>query len=94
MDQVIIATDTLWLCQVLTSKQCSAARYQWQQRLHRLARIIVNIEQRAHQAAYAQGRGEEVRLAREESGLFAEPEVLQENDQDFAQNQDDTEDNA
>ena len=72
----MIAMDTLWLCQILTSKQCSIARYQWQQRLHRLARRIVSIEQRAHQAAYAQGRGEEVRVAREESGLMAEPEAM------------------
>ncbi|PPD46939.1 MAG: hypothetical protein CTY16_08345 [Methylobacter sp.] len=80
LDQLMIAMDTLWLCQILTSKQCSTARYQWQQRLHRLARRIVTIEQRAHQAAYAQGRGEEVRVAREESGLTAEPETLSEND--------------
>jgi len=80
LDQLMIAMDTLWLCQILTSKQCSVARYQWQQRLHRLARRIVSIEQRAHQAAYSQGRGEEVRLAREESGLMAEPEVMTEND--------------
>ena len=76
LDQLMIAMDTLWLCQILTSKQCSVARYQWQQRLHRLARRIVSIEQRAHQAAYAQGRGEEVRVAREESGLMAEPEDI------------------
>jgi hypothetical protein len=84
LDQLMIAMDTLWLCQILTSKQCSVARYQWQQRLHRLARRIVSIEQRAHQAAYAQGRGEEVRLAREESGLMAEPEVIsgQDNEND------------
>ena len=80
LDQLMISMDTLWLCQILTSKQCSVARYQWQQRLHRLARRIVSIEQRAHQAAYAQGRGEEVRLAREESGLMAEPEAMHEND--------------
>jgi hypothetical protein len=80
LDQLMIAMDTLWLCQILTNKQCSVARYQWQQRLHRLARRIVSIEQRAHQAAYAQGRGEDVRLAREESGLMAEPEALSEND--------------
>ena len=80
LDQLMIAMDTLWLCQILTSKQCSVARYQWQQRLHRLARRIVSIEQRAHQAAYAQGRGEEVRLARAESGLMAEPEAMLEND--------------
>ncbi|WP_019866547.1 hypothetical protein [Methylovulum miyakonense] len=80
LDLLMIAMDTLWLCQILTSKQCSTARYQWQQRLHRLARRIVTIEQRAHQAAYAQGRGEEVRMAREESGLMAEPEDPSEND--------------
>lgn len=78
LDQLMIAMDTLWLCQILTSKQCSVARYQWQQRLHRLARRIVSIEQRAHQAAYAQGRGEEVRIAREESGLMAKPEAISE----------------
>lgn len=82
LDQLMIAMDTLWLCQILTSKQCSTARYQWQQRLHRLARRIVSIEQRAHQAAYAQGRGEEVREAREESGLMAEPEEISENYED------------
>lgn len=80
LDLLMIAMDTLWLCQILTSKQCTVARYQWQQRLHRLARRIVSIEQRAHQAAYAQGRGDEVRLAREESGLFTEPEATLEND--------------
>jgi len=78
----MIAMDTLWLCQILTSKQCSVARYQWQQRLHRLARRIVSIEQRSHQAAYAQGRGEEVRLAREDSGLMGEPETILETDHD------------
>ena len=79
LDQLMIVMDTLWLCQILTSKQCSVARYQWQQRLHRLSRRIVTMEQRAHQAAYAKGQGEEVRLAREASGLMAEPEVIEEN---------------
>ena len=27
LDQLMIAMDTLWLCQILTSKQCSVARY-------------------------------------------------------------------
>ena len=90
LDQLMIAMDTLWLCQILTSKQCSVARYQWQQRLHRLARRIVSIEQRAHQAAYAQGRGEEVRLAREESGLMAEPEVMSEIDNQREPNETDS----
>ena len=84
LDQLMIAMDTLWLCQILTNKQCSVARYQWQQRLHRLARRIVSIEQRAHQAAYAQGRGEDIRLAREESGLMAEPEAMSENDNEVS----------
>jgi hypothetical protein len=84
LDQLMIAMDTLWLCQILTNKQCSVARYQWQQRLHRLARRIVSIEQRAHQTAYAQGRGEDVRLAREESGLMAEPEAMSENDNEVS----------
>jgi len=91
LDQLMIAMDTLWLCQILTSKQCSVARYQWQQRLHRLARRIVSIEQRAHQAAYAQGRGEEVRLAREESGLMAEPEAMLENDNEHEREETDVE---
>lgn len=82
LDQVMIAMDTLWLCHTLTSKQCSTARYQWQQRLNRLARRIVTIEQHAHHAAYAQGRGEEVRAAREDSGLSAEPEELSEHEDD------------
>lgn len=82
LDQLMIAMDTLWLCHILTSKQCSTARYQWQQRLNRLARRIVTIEQRAHKAAYAQGRGEEVRVAREESGLSAEPEEMSEPDEE------------
>ena len=91
LDQLMIAMDTLWLCQILTSKQCSVARYQWQQRLHRLSRRIVSIEQRAHQAAYAQGRGEEVRLAREESGLMAEPEAMPENDNEIVADEMDVE---
>jgi hypothetical protein len=91
LDQLMIAMDTLWLCQILTSKQCSVARDQWQQRLHRLARRIVSIEQRAHQAAYAQGRGEEVRLAREESGLMAEPEAMLENDNEHEREETDVE---
>jgi hypothetical protein len=89
LDQLMIAMDTLWLCQILTSKQCSVARYQWQQRLHRLARRIVSIEQRAHQAAYAQGRGEEVRLAREESGLMAEPGAMTEKDNEDSETDED-----
>lgn len=76
LDQLMIVMDTLWLCQIVSSKQCVDARYQWQQRLQRLANRIVTIERIAHRAAYDQGRGEEVRVAREESGLTAEPEEI------------------
>jgi hypothetical protein len=82
LDQLMMVMDTLWLCQILSSKHCAEAHYHWQQRLQRLASRIVTIEQRAHRAAYAQGRGEEVRSAREESGLLAEPEELFESDKE------------
>ena len=82
LDQLMMVMDTLWLCQILNNKTCSEAHYHWQQRLLRLASRIVTIEQLAHRAAYAQGRGEEVRTAREKSGLMAEPEVISENDKE------------
>jgi hypothetical protein len=82
LDQLMMVMDTLWLCQILSSKQCAEARYQWQQRLQKLANRIVTIERLAHRAAYDQGRGEEVRIARMESGLNTEPEILNENDQE------------
>ncbi|MCQ8118432.1 hypothetical protein [Methylomonas rosea] len=78
LDQLMIHMDTLWLCQVINNKHCIEARYQWQQRLQRLANRIVTIERQAHRAAYAQGHGEEVRLARQESGLQVEPETVSE----------------
>ena len=78
LDQLMIVMDTLWLCQVISNKHCIAARLQWQQRLQRLANKIVTMERHAHQAAYEQGHGEEVRLARQESGLLDEPERLSE----------------
>jgi len=82
LDQLMIVMDTLWLCQIVSSKQCTEARYQWQQRLQKLANRIVTIERLAHRAAYDQGRGEEVRAARIESGLNTEPETLIENDKE------------
>ncbi|MCD2450536.1 hypothetical protein GO003_009055 [Methylicorpusculum oleiharenae] len=78
LDQLMIVMDTLWLCQVISNKHCIEARLQWQQRLQRLANKIVTMEKHAHQAAYEQGHGEAVRLARQESGLLAEPERLSE----------------
>jgi len=76
----MIVMDTLWLCQVISNKHCIAARLEWQQRLQRLANKIVTMERHAHQAAYAQGHGEEVRLARQESGLLDEPAKLSEDE--------------
>jgi translation elongation factor EF-Ts len=78
LDQLMIVMDTLWLCQVISNKHCIAARLEWQQRLLRLANKIVTMERHAHQAAYEQGHGEEVRLAKQESGLLDEPERLTE----------------
>lgn len=78
LDQLMIVMDTLWLCQVIDNKHCVEARYHWQQRLQRLANRIVTIERQAHRAAYVQGHGEEVRLARQESGLQDEPETISE----------------
>ena len=80
LDQLMIVMDTLWLCQIIDNKHCMEARYQWQQRLHRLANRIVTIERQAHRAAYAQGYGEDVRIAREESGLQDEPETISEDE--------------
>jgi translation elongation factor EF-Ts len=80
LDQLMMVMDTLWLCQVISNKRCIEARYEWQQRLQRLANKIVTMERHAHQAAYAQGHGEEVRLARQESGLLDEPERISENE--------------
>ncbi len=76
LDQLMMVMDTLWLCQVIDNKHCVDARYHWQQRLQRLANRIVTIERQAHREAYAQGHGEEVRLARQESGLQDEPETV------------------
>ena len=78
LDQLMMVMDTLWLCQVIDNKQCVEARYHWQQRLQRLANRIVTIERQAHRAAYSQGHGEEVLLARQEFGLQDEPETVTE----------------
>lgn len=78
LDQLMIHMDTLWLCQIINNKHCIEARYQWQQRLQRLANRIVTIERQAHREAYTHGHGEEVRLARQESGLQDEPETVSE----------------
>jgi hypothetical protein len=78
LDQLMIIMDTLWLCQVIDNKHCVDARYHWQQRLQRLANRIVTIERKAHREAYAQGHGEAVRLARQESGLIVDLETAAE----------------
>ncbi len=81
LDQLMIVMDTLWLCQIISNKHCIAARLEWQQRLQRLANKIVTMERHAHQAAYEQGHGEEVRLARQESGLLDDPAKLSRDDE-------------
>jgi hypothetical protein len=78
LDQLMMIMDTLWLCQVIDNKHCVDARYHWQQRLQRLANRIVTIERKAHREAYAQGHGEAVRLARQESGLIVDLETAAE----------------
>ena len=47
MDALMISLDTLWLCGVMGNKQRGNGVYQWQQRLLRLGRRIVDIEKRA-----------------------------------------------
>jgi hypothetical protein len=78
LDQLMMIMDTLWLCQVIDNKHCVDARYHWQQRLQRLANRIVTIERKAHREAYAQGHGEAMRLARQESRLIVDLETAAE----------------
>ena len=78
LDQLMMIMDTLWLCQVIDNKHCVDARYHWQQRLQRLANRIVTIERKSHREAYAQGHGEAMRLARQESRLIVDLETAAE----------------
>jgi hypothetical protein len=48
----------LWLCGILTNKQRADGAYQWQQRLLRLGRRIVEIERRARASAGKRGKDE------------------------------------
>lgn len=67
LDELMVALDALWLCGVLSNKQRADGAYQWQQRLLRLGRRIIAIEQRARASAGKRGKGEEVKeLAGEE----------------------------
>ncbi|MCX7110035.1 MAG: hypothetical protein NTX45_07885 [Proteobacteria bacterium] len=68
MDALMISLDTLWLCGVMGNKQRGNGVYQWQQRLLRLGRRIVDIERRARACARKQGKDDEVREATGESG--------------------------
>ena len=63
MDALMISLDTLWLCGVMGNKQRGNGVYQWQQRLLRLGRKIVDIERRARASARKQGKEGEVREA-------------------------------
>jgi hypothetical protein len=47
MDALMISLDTFWLCGVMGNKQRGNGVYQWQQRLLRLGRRIVDTEKRA-----------------------------------------------
>jgi hypothetical protein len=70
MDALMISLDTLWLCGVMGNKQRGNGVYQWQQRLLRLGRKIVDIERRARVSAARRGKGDEVREA---AGELADP---------------------
>ena len=57
MDALMISLDTLWLCGVMGNKQRGNGVYQWQQRLLRLGRRIVEIEKRARLSSARRGKG-------------------------------------
>ena len=61
MDALLVSLDTLWLCGAMGNKQRGNGVYQWQQRLLRLGREIVDIERRARISAARRGKGDEVR---------------------------------
>jgi hypothetical protein len=63
MDELMVTLDALWLCGVLTSKQRSNGAYQWQQRLLRMGRRIVEIERRARASAQQKGKEGEIQEA-------------------------------
>lgn len=63
MDELMVTLDTLWLCGILTSKQRSNGTYQWQQRLLRMGRRIVEIERRARASAQQKGKEGEIQEA-------------------------------
>jgi len=60
MDDLMVTLDALWLCGILTNKQRSDGGYQWQQRLLRLGRRIVDIERRARTSAGKRGKEAEI----------------------------------
>jgi hypothetical protein len=61
LDDLMVALDALWLCGILGNKQRANGAYQWQQRLLKLGRRIVAIEQRARISARRRGKDEAVR---------------------------------
>jgi hypothetical protein len=60
----MMVMDTLWLTGVLTNKQRAQGSYEWQLRVLRAGREIIELEQRACAAAKARGRGEELATMR------------------------------
>ena len=63
LDYLMLLVDTLWLSNILTSKQRKDAAYQWQQRLIKLAGRIIGIEKRARISAHSKGKNAEVEAA-------------------------------
>lgn len=60
LDALMTKMDACWLLSVLDNKQRKMGTFSWQQRMLRLGRRIVAIEERARKAAYRQGKGDEV----------------------------------
>lgn len=61
IDQVVPLIDALWISGVMDDKQRKEATFQWQQRLLRVGRRILDIERRAWRSAQTQGKGEDVK---------------------------------
>lgn len=60
LDELVSLLDTLWLNNILTSKQRSDATFEWQQRLIKLAGKVIGWEKRARTAAHSKGKDDEV----------------------------------
>lgn len=63
LDALMVKMDACWLLSVLDNKQRKEGTFQWQQRILRLGRRIVDIEVRARKAATRKGKEDEVKEA-------------------------------